>query len=324
MDEEELRSAFNEGFNDDIDSAESAISPLDETIAEPEPLETSDYARFEQLLNDRLEINSREIEARVEEKYQKVTGKLGEFNKRLLDAQATGKSLKITKDDLKYVTENFGEDFAEGLAQDLAGLGGVSNSDDSSIKEYVAEIEAKHNDHVISLKHKGWKAEIGTPEFSEWFGGLSPDAQQDSENPIDIVEMLDSYKELKALKADQTFTDWRQSIGTEIPNDTIVATFKGWQEIGAIAGFADWAKTITDENTRYRIGRDTDRQFMDAAKKAFLNQKGLENPAKATQKNEQRPVNKRLESAILPTTTSDYSGQGNSLRDHFLAGWEED
>jgi hypothetical protein len=328
MDEDELLAeAFNAGFEDD--NTEGAGDKLPPKVEEQEAAQDADtvaqepteYQKLEQLFNDRLEQKSREIEARVEERYQKVTGKLGEFNKKLLDSQATGKSLSITKDDLKYVTENFGEEFAEGLAQDLAGLKGGSGGDDS-IKEYVAAIEEKHNDHVISMKHKGWKSEVSSTEFTEYFNGLSPDAQRDSDNPIEIIELLDGYKELKALSNDETFKSWQQSVGVAIPNDLVVDAFKGWLEIGAIDGFHEWANSLTDPSTRQRIGRDTDKNFMASAKQAFIDYKGLNSsnkPATETKK----PVNKRLEAAILPTTSSDYSGKGNSLEDAFLSGFDD-
>lgn len=328
---DELVDAFNSVFEDEpVSGAGEALPPEQQEKQQTEQeqdaeqqqeiSEPTEYQKLEQLFNDRLEQKSREIEARFEERHQKVTGKLGEFNRKLLDSQTTGKSLSITKDDLKYVAENFGEDFAEGLAKDLAGLNGGSGGDDS-IKEYVAAIEEKHNDHVISMRHKNWKAEVNSAEFSEYFNGLSPEAQKDSDNPIEIIELLDGYKELKALSNDETFASWQKTVGVAIPNDLVVDTFKGWQEIGAIDGFPEWANSLTDPGTRHRIGRDTDKNFMAQARQAYLDYKALNSSKQET--TTQKPVNKRLEAAILPKTTSDYSGKGNSLEDIFLAVFDD-
>lgn len=326
MDEEELLAeAFNAGFEDgDTEGAGEQLPPEIEAQEAGQDVvqvaqEPTEYQKFEQLFNARLEEKSREIEAKAEERHQKVTGKMGEFNRKLLDSQSTGKSLNITKDDLKHVANNFGEDFAECLAQDLAGLNGGSGGDDP-IKEYIAAIEEKHNDHVISMKHKGWKDIVNSEDFSGYFAGLSPDAQKDSDNPIEIIELLDGYKELKALSDDEIFRSWQQTVGATIPNDLVANTFKGWQEIGAIEGFPEWAKRITDDNTRQRIGRDTSKSFMESARQAFIEFKGLHSSKPAEAK---KPVNKRLEAAILPQTTSDYPGKGNSLEDAFLSAFDD-
>jgi hypothetical protein len=318
MDENELVDSFNAGFDDEIEVAAVEV-PTEVAVEEQgDEQEPTEYQKLEQLFNDRLEEKSRELESRFEERYQKVTGKLGEFNRKLLDSQSTGKSLSITKDDLKYVTENFGEEFAEGLANDLAGLKGSSGGEDT-LKEYIKAIEYKQNDHIISMKHKGWEQLVQGGDFNEWFSGLSPDAQIDSDNPIDIIDLLDSYKELKAMSADADFLAWKQNVGVAIPNELVIDTYKGWKDLSSLNGFSEWAGRITDENTRYRIGRDTSKQFMDSAKQAFLEQKGLN----SSKPKDTKQVNKRLESAILPKTTSDYAGQGTGLEDYFLSAFDD-
>lgn len=177
-----------------------------------------------------------DIERKLEAQMQKVTGKLGEFNRTLQQLQTSGRSAdsatarKIVVDRLKRTREMY-PDLADAIASDLsevfntapeatsgqaeapqAPASGPTPQDIARFVEAKAQ-EAQRNavrhyeERMLTQRHPDWVETARTAEFKLWAETLPPDDRQKlvtSEDAIYVAGKLDAYKAFREQQANRT------------------------------------------------------------------------------------------------------------------------
>lgn len=62
--------------------------------------------------------------------------------------------------------------------------------------EISAALEKQFNERLVATLHRGWKDEVKTPEFNQWFSAqdAATQALAKSDDPMDAIELLDAFK----------------------------------------------------------------------------------------------------------------------------------
>lgn len=126
--------------------------------------------------------------------------------------QQAGKGKPITKDSLKKISEEFGEEYAAALAEDLtaAGVGGGAAVDEEALARIVSEQTAKATEagsqkleaRIVRVAHKDagdyFAGGKHNAEFLKFVATLPPEKQQELASTWDsdvIIPVLDQFKE---------------------------------------------------------------------------------------------------------------------------------
>jgi len=130
------------------------------------------------------------IEAAIKQEFQKIYGKLGEVNSKLVTAKK-----KFTKDSFKKLGEVYGDEIAEALAADLgevfAGAGALSEEEqaaalrqvsDSVLGEVSKKAQVQYDamqyamqKELMSVLDEDWDVKMNSNEFGQWLGTLPKD-----------------------------------------------------------------------------------------------------------------------------------------------------
>jgi len=89
-----------------------------------------------------------------------------------------------------YVESRLGQLSGSGLSQEQ-----VEQLVSQRTGEAAALLEKQYNEALVSVKHKSWRQDVNTPEFSAWFANQPADVQAlaGSRNGLDAIEMLDRF-----------------------------------------------------------------------------------------------------------------------------------
>lgn len=130
----------------------------------------------------------------------KIYGKFGEIQSKL-NQLAGGK--KISKEDLKRVTESWGPEFAEDLAADLAALSVGGEAPDMAAvlegmnQEFATQLEAV-NIKMLTMAKPKWKETIASPDWDLFLGTLPLEKKQEIEATVDptvAMQALNAFDE---------------------------------------------------------------------------------------------------------------------------------
>lgn len=222
----------------DDDKAQKA-APVDEAVANAhEALSGLNDEQMKDLLS-----RVPQIERNVNAQLQKITGKMGEFNRTIQEVRqlhASGRpveqtaALKIASDMLKRTRGVFPE-LAEAIAEDLNGIfaapsqkQGTSPAQpnqgltqeqmakliESRISEATVPMQRSYEAKLLTLRHPDWQDVAKTPDFRLWADTLpTEDKSQlfDSEDALYIAEKLDAYKAFRKQQTAQTTTNKENS-----------------------------------------------------------------------------------------------------------------
>lgn len=212
----------NTGETDDIAAEETPATPVATPAPTPAPVKIGRWteddiaARFAKL--DSLETGQ-----------AKVAGHIGDLRNRLQGQQAR----KITKDDLKKVASEFGDEYADALVDDLNAIGFGGNAGPSQAEldrlineraqeiagQQVTSLEQKLNkrevlrvhkdadEHFVTVDREG-KPIVGkhAEAFRGWVGKLPPERQQDIATSWDPDVMTQALTEFKQSQTAPTAT----------------------------------------------------------------------------------------------------------------------
>lgn len=80
--------------------------------------------------------------------------------------------------------------------------------------EQSAQLEKTFNERLVAFKHPGWKNEVKTPDFNEWFGAQSAETQAlaNSVDPMDAISLMDGYAKHKAQPVAQVRSSRQQRL----------------------------------------------------------------------------------------------------------------
>lgn len=148
--------------------------------------------------------------------HDKVFGKFGELQRVLNDlqkAKAPGQQVKLTGAMFKHMSEEFGKEFAEKLAEDLSELqittqGGFDQSQvDQIVSEKLAESRKELDERgkqielkLLTIAHPDWYENRHSPDFAIWLTTLPPEIKERVETSQDSVFLTKAFTGFKAWK----------------------------------------------------------------------------------------------------------------------------
>lgn len=222
----------------DDDKAQKA-APVDEAVANAhEALSGLNDEQMKDLLS-----RVPQIERNVNAQLQKITGKMGEFNRTIQEVRqlhASGRpaeqtaALKIASDMLKRTRGVFPE-LADAIAEDLNGIFAapvqkqesspaqpnqgptpeqMAQFIDARISEATGPMQRSYETKLLTLRHPDWQSVAKTPDFQLWADTLpAEDKAQlfDSEDAMYIAEKLDAYKAFRKQRETQGIPPSREA-----------------------------------------------------------------------------------------------------------------
>jgi hypothetical protein len=163
-------------------------------------------AEVQKLLDDlnRLTASSEMTDKRI----QQIHGKLGEVNRALneLRGSGSGAGVRASPEMFKNLAENYGEELAEALAKDLAGisLGGGGGVNEELIEARVSKVRDEMSQQMqiglLTIMHPDWKTVRQTEEFGKWKQTLSQE---------ELAEFNASWQAETVGSYLTKFKDWR-------------------------------------------------------------------------------------------------------------------
>jgi hypothetical protein len=190
MDELEVAVELPESFNETQEESDAFAEGF--TLGD----ESSEEA-IQQVIEANPTLSEEQVRNLFEQNNQRLFGKLGEYNRSLQEVrqiasqaqQYVPQNVQVTADNFGRMREEFGDDFAAALAQDLSQIQMQSvqhGFNQAQIDEYISErlngerqtFETK----LVSMTHPDWQQVVGTKEFMEWKG----------KQPDEIRQMLDT------------------------------------------------------------------------------------------------------------------------------------
>lgn len=183
-----------------------------------------------------------EIERNVQSQLQKITGKMGEFNRtiqELRQMQASGRpadqsaARQIASDMLTRTRSVFPE-MADAIAEDLNKIfaAPVQQKDDATkqpqgltqeqvaqftqarISEATGQMQRQYELKLLTLQHPDWQKVASTPDFRLWADTLPAEDKDKlfgSEDAVYVSEKLGAYKAFRKQQTDKSATRTEQS-----------------------------------------------------------------------------------------------------------------
>lgn len=150
-----------------------------------------------------------ELQERLTKTHDKAFGKIGQLEQQLREMETVRSqgTSAITKDTFKNVAEYFAdEEFAEKLAEDLAGIqfGGQGNSNEfTAFREEFEGYKQEAEKKILTVLHPDWKEIVVKPEFATWQTTLTDEGKAE-------LEQLQTSKwdGLQAAKAITGYKNW--------------------------------------------------------------------------------------------------------------------
>lgn len=122
---------------------------------------------------------------------------------------------------LKSDFPEWGEGISEYVESRLGQLRGVGLTPEQ-VEQLVAQrteattsaLEKRFNEALVSVKHKNWRQDVNTPEFTAWFHAQPGDVQALASSPhgFDAIEMLDRFSADKAKPATDVKQERQQKL----------------------------------------------------------------------------------------------------------------
>ena len=218
-----------ENFEDEIDPVE--IEPTPQEIEEENfeasvalarnedlPIENQSPTPFSLSEKDWQEVVEKankydELQERLTKTHDKAFGKIGQLEQDFREFKALRQQpveqTAITKETFKNVTEYFAdEDFAEKLAQDLAGIQfgqslSPANDEISKIREELKESKQQFEVKILTMAHPDWNSVINKPEFQTWSNTLNDEGKAEL-----LALASDKWDGLQAANAISAFKNW--------------------------------------------------------------------------------------------------------------------
>jgi len=132
-----------------------------------------------------------DIQAKYEKRIRKLEGKFGELN-----AKANKSPAPVKKDLSEVISE--GKNFKE-MSEEFSEFTDTMTEQAKSTQGYfddkLAEMREDMANKMISRSHRSWKETVKTDEFTTWFKGQDNfEDLNNSEDPLDVLDVLDNYK----------------------------------------------------------------------------------------------------------------------------------
>lgn len=211
--------------NTGAETTASEETPAPEATPEPTPAPVAKIGRWTE---DEIAARFAELEG-LKSGQAKVAGHIGDLRNRLQGQQAR----KITKDDLKKVASEFGDEYADALVEDLnaIGFGGnvgptqaeidrlineraqeiagaqVTSLEQKLSKREVLRAHKDADDHFVTVDREG-KPVVGkhAEAFRGWVAKLPPERQQEIATSWDADVMTAALTEFKQSQKAPTAT----------------------------------------------------------------------------------------------------------------------
>jgi hypothetical protein len=215
MDEQDLQNSFDSAFDNSIEVADEGTPVTDE------PQQPVEAALEETVIEEpqgpsELELLRQEFADQLRQTNDKLHGKIGELNRYILELKQQPKTApprQISTESLKNFREEFGDDAAAKLAQDLSELSLSSNTVDYS--EKLDEIKREHALQLVTSAHRDWRRINDSTEFEEFKNQLNQedrDRLNTTWNPVEIIDSISAFKERRSLTQLDNFNEWRESL----------------------------------------------------------------------------------------------------------------
>ena len=277
---EDEAAAFAEGFAQARTTDDHPSSPEGGQTETHEAAIDAAQAALAGLSSDQLKAllaRVPDVERKLEAQMQKVTGKLGEFNRTLQQLQSSsrqpgGAAYQIAADKLKRTREMY-PDLADAIASDLAEvfngatIAGATPEAAASgqpaqpvqsgpTPEQIARfVEAKtqeaqqamarrYEERMLTQRHPDWVETARTPDFKLWAETLPAKERQmllTSEDALFVAQKLDAYKAARAQQHNSRTNTRRRLEQAVVPTASSGAgasTLSQTEEDAFLAGFA--------------------------------------------------------------------------------------
>lgn len=221
--------AFGETVRDeesptDQDEAEEAVATEDEGEPEQEA-EAQAEAEADELKPTKAGLTDPQLtemlakipalEGMTQTEIRKLHGKFGELNRALQELQqgnGAKRGGKVTAAKLKRISEEFGEDFAQNLADDLNeafdGAEGspvdVEQQVEARVSQVKEELYKDMQKNLLQIQHRDWGTVVATPEFKVWVQTLPRNDQELLNDTWDAVYLSDKLTEFKSWRDKKT------------------------------------------------------------------------------------------------------------------------
>jgi hypothetical protein len=306
---------------------EEAATPEAQVEPEPEPVVSepeSIEAKFERLLDERVEKFKQEWVEKYEAREQKLTGRMGDFNTKLTNLQASRQKFNPSEIKFTQLAELLGDDTAEALTKDLSAAFQPDPESVQAFEKMQHEMQMQQTKALISYRHKDWESVVESPEFAQWRDNLTPEVRADVLSTNDAgrsCDYIDQFKEFQKVASEPSYINWVKQAGITLPSDLAVKTYESWKLLGAEPGFVQWAENLTDGDIRYKIGRESDPLFIASAGNAFAQFRKANPEPKQENKVVQPKAVDRLASQVVPKTSTDSASTGDSKMEAYLAAF---
>ena len=202
--------AFESGFDgSDIDLGAEASSE------ETAPVEAVQEQQIQEAIEENPHLTESQVRELFEHNNQRLYGKFGEVQREIKRLEALAQQsfeqqqqprqpLNITAENFANMREEFGEDFANALARDLANLPlgsgqqGLSQEQlDVLVEQRTQKLQNDFEMKIVSVQHPDWQDVANSDDFNHWKSQLPTDVQDQLNNTWDsafISRALTAYK----------------------------------------------------------------------------------------------------------------------------------
>lgn len=182
-----------------------------------------------------------ELRAQLETSERKLQGKMGSLKSELLDIVKSAKTetpatvAKVTRDKLKRVAAEYGDDMANALAEDLNDLiaapAGTVDAEQmkaqfqETLNTRLAEEKLQNEVRMFTRAHPDWKELQGTDNFKVWQNTLPPETRVELGKSRDADFLIDQFTNFKNWQkaADPTANKQKNAArleGGQVPQGT--------------------------------------------------------------------------------------------------------
>lgn len=261
---DEVEKYFNAADDDTIVTEDA---PLEPEVQQEDEVVTDEQPIVEDEKPDPLQSFREEFLQQMEQREQKLYGKIGELNRTIIELKQTntGRPKAITAEQLTHFKEEFGPEVAELLAKDLSGLVLETSSTAPSVDE------KKLTESLITLQHRDWRSIADSAQFAEFRNNLPPNEQH----------LLST-----------TWDAW-------VISDAI-SSFKAFNNLAKMENFEQWKSKLTNRELAEQIGKSLDPSFYTEAAQALTAWNAEQAKKKASSQAKQQEQQKRLGAAVSP------------------------